>query len=67
MPVAIVEGASLPGSRVDYTTLEGLAAFADHRFRGPTLLLVGPQFHARARAAASDSRVAPAAEVNARA
>jgi uroporphyrin-III C-methyltransferase len=47
-PVAIVEGASLPGSRVHYTTLGGLPAFAGHDFSGPTLLLVGPQFRARA-------------------
>jgi uroporphyrin-III C-methyltransferase len=51
-PVAIVEAASLPGSCVHYTTLAGLPAFADHEFSGPALLLVGPQFRARARRAA---------------
>jgi uroporphyrin-III C-methyltransferase len=48
-PVAIVEGASLPGASVHYTTLAGLPSFEDHAFDGPTLLLVGPQFRARAR------------------
>ena len=47
-PVAIVESASLPGARVHYTTLEGLTAAADLAFEGPALLLVGPQFRARA-------------------
>jgi siroheme synthase len=50
-PVAIVEGASLPGSRVHYTTLGGLPAFTNASLGGPTLLLVGPQFHARTRSA----------------
>ena len=50
-PVAIVEGASLPGSRVHYTTLGGLPAFANASLGGPTLLLVGPQFRARTRMA----------------
>ena len=50
-PVAIVEDASLPTSRVSYTTIAGLAvtgAASD----APTLLLVGPQFHARERTVA---------------
>ena len=48
-PVAIVEGASLPGATVHYTTLAGLPSFEDHAFDGPALMLVGPQFRARAR------------------
>jgi uroporphyrin-III C-methyltransferase len=47
-PVAIVEGASLPGSRVLYTTIGGLTHAADSASGAPTLLLVGPQFRARA-------------------
>ena len=47
-PLAIVESASLPEARVHYTTLQGLPAFAAYPFRGPTLLLIGPQFRARA-------------------
>jgi uroporphyrin-III C-methyltransferase len=56
-PVAIVEDASLPTSRVSYTTIAGLAvtgAASD----APTLLLVGPQFHARHRTTtATDSEI----------
>jgi uroporphyrin-III C-methyltransferase len=48
-PVAIVENASLADAKVRYTTINGLAS-ADDEFQGPTLLLVGPQFRARARA-----------------
>jgi uroporphyrin-III C-methyltransferase len=47
-PVAIVEGASLPGSRVYYTTIGGLEQAAERASTAPTLLLVGPQFRARA-------------------
>ena len=47
-PVAVVENASLPNARTHYTTLAGLPALADLRIDGPALLLVGPQFHARA-------------------
>ena len=60
-PVAIVEGASLPGSRVHYTTLGGLPAFASASLGGPTLLLVGPQFRARTRMALDHDDAAPAA------
>ena len=48
-PVAIVDGASLDSSCIHYTTLDGLPRFAGHDFNGPTLLLVGPQFRARAQ------------------
>ena len=48
-PVAIVESASLPESRVVHTTLANLASFGDGAFAGPTTLLIGPQFRARVR------------------
>jgi len=50
LPVALVENASLPNERVLYTTLAGLASLSTSQFTGPTLLLVGPQFVARAEA-----------------
>jgi len=46
-PVAIVENASLPDSRVHYTTLAALPHFISES-GAPALLLVGPQFRARA-------------------
>ena len=56
LPVAIVENASLPGERVVHTTLAQLASFDPREFRGPTLLLIGPQFALRkARAAQTQS------------
>ena len=48
LPVAVVENASLPDQRIVYTTLVQLPTLALHEFTGPTLLLVGPQFGARA-------------------
>ena len=51
-PVAIVEDASLPSSRVSYTTVAGLAA-TGAASEAPTLLLVGPQFRARNRSTPS--------------
>jgi uroporphyrin-III C-methyltransferase len=47
-PVAIVVDASLPTTRVHYTTLGGLADFQPGDVSGAALLLIGPQFHARA-------------------
>lgn len=59
-PVAIVESASMPDSRVHYTTLAALPDFvADSG--GPTLLLVGPQFRARARHCVEDAMLDAAA------
>jgi uroporphyrin-III C-methyltransferase len=55
-PVAIVESTSLPQSRVIHTTLANLASFGDGVFEGPTMLLIGPQFRARARHHAASSR-----------
>jgi uroporphyrin-III C-methyltransferase len=51
LPVAVVENASLPGSRRWSTTLGALPALADEAFRGPVLLLLGQVF---ADAAAQD-------------
>jgi uroporphyrin-III C-methyltransferase len=48
LPVAVVESASLPGQRIFYTTLAGLPSLADKNITGPALILVGPQFRARA-------------------
>jgi uroporphyrin-III C-methyltransferase len=47
-PVAIVVDASLPTTRVHYTTLGGLAHFEADDVFGAALLLIGPQFRARA-------------------
>jgi uroporphyrin-III C-methyltransferase len=61
-PVAIVESASLPESRVVHTTLASLASSGDGTFEGPTMLLIGPQFRPRARhrAAGAGDRAEPA-------
>jgi uroporphyrin-III C-methyltransferase len=52
-PVAIVVDASTTKAQSHYTTLAGLPAFAHRDISGPALLLVGPQFHARAVVAAT--------------
>jgi len=54
LPVAMVESASLPHERVTHTTLGALAHAAPCAGDGPVVLLVGPQFGPRARAAAVD-------------
>jgi uroporphyrin-III C-methyltransferase len=54
-PVAIVENASLPGARVRYTTLGGLAASMATDSAGPALILLGSQFRAPARAQRLDA------------
>jgi uroporphyrin-III C-methyltransferase len=56
MPIAIIESASLPEQRVRYTTLAQLPALAEERVAGPALILVGPQFRARAREIAGQCR-----------
>lgn len=61
MPVAIVENASLPGVRVRYTTLGGLPAATDPARMGPAMILIGPQFHPPAVAAADATPAADAA------
>jgi uroporphyrin-III C-methyltransferase len=55
LPVAIVESASLDGSRTVYTTLGVLAHGLAPALDGPAMLLVGPQFVARRTAAQADS------------
>ena len=47
-PVALVESASLPESRRVFATLASLPRFAN-QFSGPVVILVGPQYHARAQ------------------
>jgi uroporphyrin-III C-methyltransferase len=56
LPVAIVENASLPSRRIRYTTLAGLPSLANGGVHGPALILLGPQFAARAGVAAEDER-----------
>jgi uroporphyrin-III C-methyltransferase len=65
-PVAIVENASLADARTHYTTLGALPRFAAHAFDGPVMLLVGPQFHARACAVPAREAAAPLARAQAR-
>lgn len=48
LPVAIVESASLPGQRILHTTLADLSRVAEAGVSGPGLILMGPQFRARA-------------------
>ncbi len=48
LPVAIVENASLPDQRIRYTTLAALPQLATAEITGPALILLGPQFTARA-------------------
>jgi uroporphyrin-III C-methyltransferase len=50
-PVAVVENASLPGSRTLFSTLEALPQLAQQGLNGPAVIFIGPQFRARARAA----------------
>jgi uroporphyrin-III C-methyltransferase len=68
-PVAIVVAASLPSANIHYTTLAGLSTFEADTFDGPLMLLIGPQFRARAglraRSAAIDDRVDRQARVSA--
>jgi uroporphyrin-III C-methyltransferase len=63
LPVAVVESASLPGQRIFYTTLADLPSLAGESITGPALILVGPQFRARALEVAecSDERRAASA------
>jgi len=60
LPVAVVASASLPQARTLHTTLEALARNALPDLDGPALLLIGPQFKARARVSA-DAPPAPVA------
>ncbi len=54
LPVAVVESASLPDQRIRYTTLAALPRLAAAEITGPALILLGPQFSARASVAADD-------------
>jgi uroporphyrin-III C-methyltransferase len=63
-PVAIVENASLHAAQTHYTTLGALPSFADRTFDGPVMLLVGPQFHARAKACVSEPASPAGSETN---
>ena len=49
-PVAVVEHASLPESRVIFTTLGALPRLEGQSLNGPAVIFLGPQFRARARA-----------------
>jgi hypothetical protein len=40
--------ASLPNANIRYTTLAGLSTFEADAFDAPLMLLIGPQFRARA-------------------
>ena len=57
LPVAIVENASLPQRRIVHSTLGALVQDTVLAFDGPAVLLVGPQF--AARAAFADERCWP--------
>lgn len=56
LPVAIVESASLPEQRIRYTTLADLPSLAGAHVTGPALILLGPQFRARAMEVAERCR-----------
>jgi uroporphyrin-III C-methyltransferase len=61
LPVVVVASASLPQARTLHSTLVALANDPLPAFEGPVLLLIGPQFKVRARAAleTSDAPAAP--------
>jgi uroporphyrin-III C-methyltransferase len=54
LPVAVVESASLPEQRIRYTTLAALPRLAAAEITGPAVILLGPQFLARAAVAADE-------------
>ena len=61
-PVAVVENASLPESRILFSTLGALPRVAGQTLSGPAVIFLGPQFRARARAALlADARAAATA------
>jgi uroporphyrin-III C-methyltransferase len=57
LAVAVVENASLPGQRIHYTTLAALPRVAEDEIAGPALIVIGPQFTARATAGATEVAV----------
>ena len=48
-PLAIVENASLPEARTIFTTLAALPHLATQQLSGPAVILLGPQYRARAQ------------------
>jgi uroporphyrin-III C-methyltransferase len=52
-PVAVVENASLPESRIIFSTLGALPRLAGQSLNGPAVIFLGPQFRARALARAA--------------
>lgn len=60
LPVAVIENASLPDQRICYTTLAGLPMLATVDMTGPAVILLGPQFTARAALTADAERHHPA-------
>ena len=55
LPVAVIANASLPDQRIHYMTLAALPGLANAGITGPALILLGPQF--AARAATADAEV----------
>jgi uroporphyrin-III C-methyltransferase len=53
-PVAVVESASLPEARTIFTTLAALPRLAMQQLAGPAVILIGPQYRARAQAMQTD-------------
>jgi uroporphyrin-III C-methyltransferase len=58
LPIVVVESASLPGARTLYATLGALPALAPSAPAAPAVILVGPQYRARADAARSSRATA---------
>ena len=54
-PVAVVESASLATTRTIFTTLAALPELAGQQRAGPAVILIGPQYRARARAIERDA------------
>jgi uroporphyrin-III C-methyltransferase len=54
-PIAIIENASLAQSRTIFATLDSLSRLAD-RFSGPAMILIGPQYKARAQTVRDSAR-----------
>ena len=65
-PVAVVENASLPESRIIFSTLGALPQLAGQALNGPAVIFVGPQFRARAHAALLANKRADATARSAR-
>jgi len=63
-PLAIVENGSLPEARAIFTTLAALPRLAARRAAGPAVILIGPQYRARAQAMPRESAPADQVEAN---